>query len=125
MGRFNANKIEIQQCVEQLARTKSIRSFYPEYICGVLGIPMDDVIIELKRLVEDGILELKFEIKSPESANIVKSVDDFNEYIGEDLEDIMTGEIFDVEYENIFPCYYIAKEYRDYLKKNLIFQSAL
>lgn len=125
MGKFNVNRVKVQQCVEQLAISKSIRSFYPEYVSKILGIPMDDVIRELAKLVEDGCLELKFEIKSTESTNIVKLVDDFSNYIGTDLEDNMTGEIFEVEYDNIFPCYYICKEYRDYLKKKLILQRVL
>ncbi len=125
MGKFNADRAKIRQCIEQLAMSRNIRSFYPEYICKLLGIEMKQVIQELQLLVEDGCLDLKYEIRSNEEVNIVKRVEDYNQVLGKTLEDNLSGEIFEVEMQNIFPCYYINKEYREYLKKKYMKQKFL
>ena len=88
--------------------------FYPDYITGTCNISMDESLMELKRLVDDGILELKFEIQT--DGKVVKTINDFREYYGKEI--TYEGKTFVVTFDNVFPCYYISEEYKKYCLKN-------
>ena len=120
MSTFNENAIEVQKCIESMALRSRIVSFYPESVSRKLGIQLDIIIIELNKLCDDGILELKYEIKCTENFDLVNTVIDYKEYLGTSILCKYCGEEFQVEYNNIYPVYYIAKEYKEYVKKKQV-----
>lgn len=120
MSKFNANSVEIEDYVKEIAKKARIEAFYPQTISRKLNIPIDIVLIELASLKEDGRIELKYEIKCLEDLNTIKTVDDYNKLIGEKVFCEMCGREIEINYNNIYPIFYINNEYREYIKKKMI-----
>lgn len=59
------SKRNIEEVVDQIAFSR-VRRFYPTYIQKVTGIPLNEVFNFLLTLVEDGRLNLMWEIRCPD-----------------------------------------------------------
>ena len=117
MSKFNENAIEVQECVKSMALKSRMISFYPEAISRKLSIQLDLTIIELNKLCETGIIDLKYEIKCLDNFDLVETVLDYREYLGRSITCNQCGKVFEVGYNNIYPVYYITDAYREYVKK--------
>lgn len=118
MAKFDANSIEIEEYVENVAKKSRIKAFYPQTVSRKLNIPIDIVLIELSKLVEAGRIELKYEIKCLDDLNTIETIADYSKVINKKLFCEICGEYIEINYSNIYPIYYICDDYRNYLKKN-------
>jgi len=114
---LNVNLCQIKEYVESLARKERVKSFYPQTVSRKLGIPLELVVIELPKLVNEGLIELKYEIRCDE-LHTLETVDNYMDYLNNDLFCNICGEQIEIEYSNIYPIYYINDEYKEFLKKN-------
>lgn len=71
---LNVNLCQIKDYVEAMARKERVKSFYPQTVSRKLSIPLELVAIELPKLVTEGCIELKYEIRCDE-LHIIKTVD--------------------------------------------------
>lgn len=117
MAKFNANSAQIEDYVEEIARKPRVKSFYPQTVSRKLNIPIDIVIIELSKLVEDGKIDLKYQIRCLNDLTTIKVVDEYKDILEKEVFCNICGESINVFYSNIYPVYYINKDYREYLKK--------
>ena len=115
------NKYEINYMIdnyiEKLANSGIVRSFYPNAINKALDIPLTPVLERLNRLVEDEILDLRFEIRCHEGSHVIDIVNDYSKYLNEEVYCVFCGEDVYIDLYNISPIYYIREEYKEYLKK--------
>lgn len=120
MSKFNASSLEIEDYVKEIASKARIQAFYPQTISRKLNIPIDIVLIKLSELKEDGRIELKYEIKCLEDLNTIETVDYYDRLIGEKVFCEICGEEIEINYNNIYPIFYINNEYREYIKKKIL-----
>ena len=118
MAKFNANSIQIEDYVEEIAKKSRIKAFYPETVSRKLNIPIDIVLIELSKLVNDGRVEIKYQIRCLNDLNTIDTIDEYIQLIDKEVLCETCGEMIKISYSNIYPIYYICDEYREYLKKN-------
>lgn len=116
MSGLNMNLCQIQDYVESLASKVRVNKFYPQTLSRKLGIPLELVAIELPKLIENGMLELKYEIRCSDDLNVIDEVDDYKEFLDKTLTCDICGEV-EISYSNIYPVYYITGAYKEYLKK--------
>jgi hypothetical protein len=122
MAKFNASSAKIEDYVEEIARKSRIKSFYPQTVSRKLNIPMDIVLIELSKLKEDGKVDLKYQIRCLDDLNTIEIVEQYEDILDKEIFCNICGEKIKVTYSNIYPVFYINKEYREYIKKKLIMQ---
>lgn len=108
---------KIDSYVERLASSGIVKSFYPNAITKALDIPLTPVLERLIRLVEDEILELKFEIRCHEGSHIIDVLSDYSKYINKEVYCVYCGEDVYIDLSNISPIYYIKDDYKEHLKK--------
>lgn len=113
MAVFDLNLAEVRDIVNELAADGMTRSFYASYVSDYLHISMDETVQYLDKLVEDGWLVMKFEIRVSQTLDIIKIVDDFTKYIGEQIE--YEGNEYTIDLGNIYPVYYFGVDYQKYV----------
>ena len=113
MAVFDLNLAEVRDIVNELAADGMTRSFYASYVSDYLHISMDETVQYLDKLVEDGWLVMKFEIRVSQTLDIIKIVDDFTKYIGEQIE--YEGNEYTIDLGNIDPVYYFGVDYQKYV----------
>lgn len=116
MNKFELN-YSIDNYIERISDSGIVRSFYPNAISKKINIPLTPVLERLSRLVDDGILELKFEIRCHEGSHIIDIVDDYSDCLNKGNYCTFCGEETYIELSNIAPIYYISESYREFLKK--------
>lgn len=120
-GNGMQNKYEINSkidsYIERLSNSGIIKSFYPNAITKALDIPLTPTLERLNRLVEDEVLELKFEIRCHEGSHVIDILNDYSKYLDKEVYCIYCGEYVYIDMSNISPIYYIREEYKEYLKK--------
>lgn len=117
MAKFNANSAKIEDYIEEVARKSRINSFYPQTVSRKLNIPMDIVLIELSKLSEVGKIDLKYQIRCLDDLNTIDVVEQYTDMLDKEVFCNICGESIKVTYSNIYPVFYINKEYREYIKK--------
>lgn len=120
MFNFNTNAVEIEDYVEGIARKSRVESFYPQAISRKLNIPIELVLIELEKLIPVGKIFIRYEIKCLEDSNTICTVNDYKDSLGKKLFCEICGKDITINYNNIYPVYYINEEYKEYLKKKVI-----
>ena len=113
MAVFDLNLAEVRNVVNELAADGMTRSFYASYVSAYLHISIDEAVQSLDKLVEDGWLVMKFEIRVSQTLDIIKIVDDFKNYIGEQIE--YEGNEYTIDLGNIYPVYYFGTDYQKYV----------
>ena len=113
MAVFDLNLAEVRNVVNELAADGMTRSFYASYVSACLHISIDEAVKSLDKLVEDGWLVMKFEIRVSQTLDIIKIVDDFKNYIGEQIE--YEGNEYTIDLGNIYPVYYFGTDYQKYV----------
>jgi hypothetical protein len=108
---------KISNYIEELAKSATVASFYPNAIRKSLDVPLTPVLEKLNKLVDDDILELQFEIRCNEGAHIIDIVHDCSKYLGKKQYCMFCDEDIYVDLSNVSPIYYIKSDYREYLKK--------
>ncbi len=116
LSKYEVNN-KIDSYVENLATSGIVKSFYPNAISKALDIPLTPVLNRLSRLVDDDILELKFEIRCHERAHIIDIVSDYSEYLDRERYCKFCGCNVYLDLSNISPIFYINDNYKKYLKK--------
>ncbi|EOU1569859.1 hypothetical protein LTX14_000809 [Clostridium perfringens] len=119
MEKFNANSLEVEQYVHTLASKKRIKSFYPQAISRKLNIPTDLVFIELTDLAKKGRIHLRYEIKCLEDLDTIKTVDNYKDMIGKKIFCTSCGKEIEINYNNIYPIFFIDHEYKEHIKKKI------
>lgn len=116
MNKFELNNL-IDSYIEDLSISGIVRSFYPNAISKNFNIPLTPVLERLSRLVQDGILELKFEIRCHGRSDIIAIVDDYSQYLDKEHYCEFCGEDVYIDLSNVSPIYYINEDYKDFVKK--------
>lgn len=110
---------KIWDYIEFLAKTR-VSSFYPMAVVKELNFPLDNVIDELNNIVRLGNrLTIEFEIRCDDCLSILKTVDDFTDYIGQKMYCEETGKLIEITKYNIYPVYKIDKTFKEYVKKKV------
>lgn len=119
MTEFNKNLCIIREYVADLASKRRINKFYPQTISRNIGIPLDLVLIELTKLVDDGLILLKYEIRCDEDSDLstLCVVDNYIDLLNTKKFCEVCGNEIEISYNNIYPIYYIKDEYKEYIKK--------
>ncbi|MDU6337425.1 MAG: hypothetical protein E6594_16775 [Clostridium sporogenes] len=117
MAKFNANSAKIEDYVEEISKKSRINSFYPQTVSRKLAIPIDIVLIELSKLSEEGKIDLKYQIRCLDDLNTIQVVDAYEDILDKEICCNICGENIKVTYSNIYPVFYVNKEYKEYLKK--------
>ena len=117
MSKFNVNSALVEEYVEEVAKKVRVKSFYPQTVSRKLNISLEIVLIELSTLVQNGKLNLKYEVRCLEDLNTIETIENYQETLGTNIHCEICGENIKVEYGNIYPVYYIDKEYREFVKK--------
>ena len=65
------------------------------------------------------ILEVKYEIKCLIDLSTIKTVNDYNTLVGKAIFCDICGREINITYNNVYPIFYINKEYREYVKKKV------
>lgn len=115
---LNVNLCKIKEYVETLARKERIKSFYPQTLSRRLGIPLDLVVLELPKLVEEGCIKLRYEIRCNDDLCTLDTVDNYMDVLDTKMFCYQCGEEIDILLSNIYPIYYITDDYKEYVKKN-------
>lgn len=116
MAKFNINSQRIKDYIEDMAKQARKISFYPQAISRKLNIPIDLVMIELTNLMNEGIVDLKYEIRCSDDLNIIKTVDNYENIIHTELYCDECGNYVEITNSNIYPIYNINEEYKKYIK---------
>lgn len=119
MGQFNIEQLQIKDYIEKLASNSRIKYFYPQTISKNIGMPLELVGIVLRRFIEDGYIDLKYEIKCSTDFNTFTTVDDYKAYLGKEEFCDVCGETQEITYSNIYPVYYFNEEYKEFYKKKV------
>lgn len=117
MAKFNVNSAQIEDYVKEVAQKPRIKSFYPQTVSRKLNIPLDIVTIELLNLIEEGKIDLKYQIRCLDDLNTIRVVDEYKSILNKEICCDICGLNVKVTYSNIYPVYYISEEYREYVKK--------
>lgn len=116
-----SNKYELNEKIDsyvgKLAKSGIVQSFYPNAICKAFRMSLTSVLKRLDRLVDDEILELKYEIRCHEGSDIVNIVDDYSKYINREVYCEHCSDYVYIDLSNIIPIYFIKEDYKNYLKK--------
>ena len=83
-GLFNSNLFMIQDYIVLLAQ-KEEKVFYPQTISRILDIPMDLVVTELNKLISEGLICLKYQIRCNNDLHTLCEVDDFNNILNNSI----------------------------------------
>ncbi|WP_283697440.1 hypothetical protein [Clostridium perfringens] len=116
LNKFNYNSQRIKDYIEYLSINFDEVSFYPKAISDILNLQLHFVISELNNLIESGIVNLKFEIRTTDDLKLIKIVDRYCEILNQKI-CCSSGETFIITEKNIYPIYFINKEYKDYIQK--------
>ncbi|MDF2610057.1 MAG: hypothetical protein K0R92_1531 [Lachnospiraceae bacterium] len=117
MSDLNINLCQIKDYIEYLARKSRVNYFYPQTISRKLYIPIDLIVIELSKLVNDGVIELRYEIRCSDDLNIIDTLDNYDDLFNKKVHCEICGDEIEISYNNIYPVYYINPTYKDYVKK--------
>ncbi|XZM35258.1 hypothetical protein ACSXAY_17985 (plasmid) [Clostridium perfringens] len=116
LNKFNYNSQRIKDYIEYLSINFDEVSFYPRAISNVLNLKLHFVIAELNNLIGRGIIDLKFEIRTTDDLKLIKIVDRYYDILNQKI-CCISGETFIITEKNIYPIYFINKEYKDYIQK--------
>ena len=118
MSKFNENFCLVQDYICTLGKNQRMESFYPQTLSRKLNIPLDLVLIELAKLEESGLVQLKYEVKHNEACveSTLCIVDDCQDLINTEYLCDLCGENITITYNDIYPLYFITDEYKKYLK---------
>ena len=116
---FNENLCLIKDYVKSLAQKERVKSFYPHTISRKLNIPLELVVLELPKLIEEGCIELKYEIRCTNDLTTRNTVDNYKELLNTTVFCDHCGEDIELSYNNVYPIYFITDEYKEYVKKKL------
>lgn len=116
LNKFNYNSQRIKDYIEYLSINFDEVSFYPRAISNVLNLELHFVISELNNLIGRGIIDLKFEIRTTDDLKLIKIVDRYYDILNQKIS-CSSGETFIITEKNIYPIYFINKEYKDYIQK--------
>ncbi|WP_283697391.1 hypothetical protein [Clostridium perfringens] len=116
LNKFNYNSQRIKDYIEYLSINFDEVSFYPRAISNVLNLELHFVISELNNLIGRGIIDLKFEIRTTDDLKLIKIVDRYYDILNQKI-CCSSGETFIITEKNIYPIYFINKEYKDYIQK--------
>lgn len=111
---FNPKNQMVRDYVEILANKPRLLSFYATEISNSLSITIEESFEELNKLVTEGILNIKYEIRTIPGLNKIDTVTEYQEIIGKKIE--YEGIEYIIMYENIFPVYFIDEGFKNYLK---------
>lgn len=118
------NKFEIIEAnskidgfISNLVEDTRVRGFYPGTISKELDIPLTLVLNKMNKISEDGIIEIKYEIRCDDS-HLEKTVDDYTEYLNKYIYCRKCGKEIYITRNNILLKYFINKEFREYKKKS-------
>lgn len=111
---FNPKNQMVRDYVEKLAAKPRLISFYATEISNSLSITIEESFEELNKLVKEGILNIKYEIRTIPGLDKIETVTEFQKIIGKKIE--YDGMEYIIMYENIFPVYFIDENFKDYLK---------
>lgn len=117
MSRLNLNLCLIQDYVDTLASKQRVKKFYPQTVSRKLNMPLEIVVIELTKLIQEGKIELKYEIRCSEDLNRIDNVIDYNPLIDDTRFCEVCGENVEITYSDVYPVYYISEEYKKLKKK--------
>ncbi len=112
-----ANQIDILNFVENLAISPYVDSFYPYTICRTYDLPLEDVLDSLNAMIQLGLLDLKYEIRCDNDANILEIVDKYSNYLGRKYYCYECNEEIEISIENVCPIFYITEKYKENMKK--------
>jgi hypothetical protein len=113
------SKREINEVVETIAFSK-VQRFYPTIVNKVTDIPLEKTFDYLLTLVQDGELNLKWEIKCPhyDCLNTLLKVENIDDYLGKTIEcEDCYREIL-IKRSIVFPTFEVNDEYREYIRDN-------
>lgn len=107
------SKRDIEESVEQLGFSR-VKRFYPTYIHKITNVPLDRVFDYLLILVEDGRLNLKWEIRCPDlyCGSKIKRIEKIETYLHETIECPDCENEFCVRESMTFPVFEINPSYR-------------
>ena len=81
----------------KIANSKVVKSFYPTLIAKRLNIPLSEVKKELDMMVEEGIIQKKYELNCPECLRTLDVQTDSKKFKQEYLCNFCGEEIEDIE----------------------------
>lgn len=113
------NFLKVDTYINDIATIGKIGSFYPQLISRKLSIPLDSVMVELMKCVDNGKLIFKYEIRCLDDLTTIKTLDgseNIYNILGNDVECPRCGDIFSINYANIYPIFYIDDEFRSMVK---------
>lgn len=117
------NKFEMNDAIEEyvnnLARSKLVRSFYPVAITQALNLPLTLVIEKLSQMNRENILIKKYEVRCHEGNHIIAVVNDYTNILGTEIYCKFCNEDIYIGMDNISETYFINDEYIKYLKKKV------
>lgn len=116
LNKFNYNSQRIKDYIEYLSVNFDEASFYPKAISDILNLQLHFVIAELNNLIESGIVNLKFEIRTTDDLKLIKIVNKYHDILNQKI-CCSSRETFIITEKNIYPIYFINKEYKDYIQK--------
>ena len=105
--------IDVLNIIEQYALTKTLKSFYPSAIVQQTDLPIAQVKVFLDSLVDNGTLEVNYEIRCSDDVYYIDTVKDFKKYLGKEMDCYDCNETFEVTLDNIFPVYSVSESYRN------------
>lgn len=114
------NFLKVDTYINNMSTIGEIDSFYPQLISKKLNIPLDLVMVELMKCVDNGKLIFKYEIRCLDDLTTIQKLDgseNIYNILGNDVECPRCGAIFSVNYANIYPIFYIDDEFRSMVKK--------
>lgn len=108
---------DVDRAIDAIAGTM-ITKFYPSAIAKITGLPLAVSFERLLKLVEDGRLNLEFEVACPNCFHTVRTVCEKEDLSTDELECEHCGEEFAVSKEYLIPVFHVSRDYRDDVKKN-------
>lgn len=112
------SKRNIEEVVDQIAFSR-VRRFYPTYIQKVTGIPLNEVFNFLLTLVEDGRLNLMWEIRCPDfdCNSIIIRTGKIEDFLYKTIECNHCEDEILVRENLVFPVFEINEDYRDRVRE--------
>lgn len=102
LNKFNFNSQRIKDYIEYLSINFDEASFYPKAISDILNLQLHFVITELNNLIESGIVNLKFEIRTTDDLKLIKIVNKYHDILNQKI-CCSSGETFIITEKKYIP----------------------
>ncbi|MCY7919578.1 hypothetical protein [Bacillus vallismortis] len=119
MGINWKQKSEIDEVIKEIACSRVIR-FYPTYISKITLINLDTVFEYLLELVDDGSLNILWEIRCPDfdCNSVILRTHNLSEIMGKEIECDYCENGLLVRRQHVFPVFEINDDFREFLKQS-------